>query len=214
MAPSQPLSQPLIYLASRSPRRQDLLAQIGIGFHVLTLREALPRGPDVNEDPLAGEAAADYTSRIARTKAETGRKRLLERGLPDLPVLGADTAVVLRERIFGKPESRADAREMIRALSGQTHQVFTAVAVASQHKTRIALSRSDVCMRHLSEHEISAYLACGEACDKAGGYAIQGKAAIFIPKIAGSYSGVMGLPLFETARLLEESGIGIFSAPK
>lgn len=204
------LSKPLIYLASRSPQRQALLSQIGVDFRVLTMREALLRGPDVNEDPLTGEAAADYTLRIARAKAEAARKRILERRLLDLPVLGADTAVVLRQRIFGKPGNPADAKEMLRALSGRTHQVFTAVAVISPRGTRSVLSRSNVRVCHLDEDDIDSYLAWGEAYDKSGGYAIQGKAAAFIPEISGSYSGVMGLPLFETARLLEESGIRIF----
>ena len=203
------LSKPLLYLASRSPRRQELLSQIGVVFHVLSMREALPRGADVNEEPFADEAAAQYAPRIARAKAEAGRKRILERGLPDLPVLGADTAVVLQRRIFGKPGNPADAKEMLRALSGRTHQVFSAVAVISRTGIRSALSRSDVRICHLSEHEIDGYLAWGEGYDKAAGYAIQGKAAVFISEIAGSYSGVMGLPLFETARLLEESGIQI-----
>lgn len=164
----------------------------------------------MNEEPLADEAAAEYALRIARAKAEAGRKRVCERTLPDLPVLGADTVVVLQQRIFGKPGNPADAKEMLRALSGRTHQVYTAVAVISRTGIRSAISRSDVRICHLSEHEIDDYLAWGEGYDKAGGYAIQGKAAVFIPEIAGSYSGVMGLPLFETARLLEESGIQIF----
>lgn len=204
------LSKPLLYLASRSPRRQELLSQIGIEFHVLSMREASLREADVNEEPFADEAAAEYAFRIARAKAEAGRKRILERRLPDLPVLGADTAVVLQQRIFGKPGNPADAKEMLRALSGRTHQVFSAVTVVSRTGIRSALSRSDVRICYLSEHQIDDYLAWGEAYDKAGGYAIQGKAAVFIPEIAGSYSGVMGLPLFETAQLLEESGIQIF----
>ncbi len=159
---------------------------------------------------LSGEAPADYTRRIAVAKAEMGRARLLERRLTELPVLAADTAVVLGERIFGKPENVADAKEMLRALSGQTHQVLTAVAVAAQNGIQVSMSRSVVRFRDISEHEIQCYLSVGEALDKAGGYAIQGMAAVFIAEISGSYSGVMGLPLFETAQLLQESGVEIF----
>lgn len=204
------LSENRIYLASRSPRRRELLKQIGVNFGTLLLREAAPRGADMAEVVLSGEAPADYTRRIAVAKAEMGRARLLERRLTELPVLAADTAVVLGERIFGKPENVADAKEMLRALSGQTHQVLTAVAVAAQNGIQVSMSRSVVRFRDISEHEIQCYLSVGEALDKAGGYAIQGMAAVFIAEISGSYSGVMGLPLFETAQLLQESGVEIF----
>ncbi|SEL05003.1 septum formation protein [Nitrosovibrio tenuis] len=200
-----------IYLASRSPRRFELLRQIGVNFEPLLLREALPRQADVDEIRLADENPIDYVSRIARAKAEMGRLRALQRRLADLPVLAADTAVVLRDRIFGKPKSFADAEKMLGTLSGQTHQVLTAVAVTTQNGTHVRVSASTVRFRDIGEREIRSYLAGTEAYDKAGGYAIQGIAAVFIPEIAGSYSGVMGLPLFETAQLLEESGIPIFS---
>lgn len=203
-------SENRIYLASRSPRRRELLKQIGVSFGTLLLREALPRAADMDESALPDEAPADYVQRIARTKAEVGRGRLAERRLPDLPVLAADTTVVLGPHIFGKPENLAHAEEMLRALSGQTHQVFTAVAMATKNGIVARISRSTVRFRNIREHEIGAYLACGEAHDKAGGYAIQGMAAVFIEEISGSYSGVVGLPLFETAQLLEESGIEIF----
>ena len=199
-----------IYLASRSPRRQELLKQIGVDFMVLPLREALPRIPDVDETPLPHEPPQEYVERIARAKAETGRMRVSERGWTGFPVLGADTAVVLNGRIFGKPQNSAHAKEMLRTLSGQVHEVLTAVAVATGNGTRINLSRSSVWFRNISDLEISHYLSCGEAYDKAGAYAIQGRAAVFISEISGSYSGVVGLPLFETAQLLEESGIRIF----
>lgn len=199
-----------IYLASRSPRRRELLKQIGVNFGTLLLREASPRCADIDETALPDEAPADYAVRVARAKAEAGRIRLLQRRLPDLPVLAADTAVVLKGRIFGKPANLAHAQEMLHALSGQTHQVLTAVAVAAQNGVRVNLSSSAVRFRNISEHEIQGYLACGEALDKAGGYAIQGMAAVFIPEISGSYSGVVGLPLFETAQLLEASGVKIF----
>ena len=202
-----------IYLASRSPRRRELLKQIGVNFGTLLLREAAPRGADMIEVVLPGEAPADYTRRIAIAKAELGRVRLLERRLTELPVLAADTAVVLGERIFGKPENLTHAKDMLRALSGQTHLVLTAVAVAAQNGMQVSISSSMVRFREISEHEIRRYLAVSEALDKAGGYAIQGMAAVFIAEISGSYSGVMGLPLFETAQLLEESGIKIFHRP-
>lgn len=199
-----------IYLASRSPRRQELLKQIGVKFEVLSLREASPRIPDIDETPLAEEVPLDYVRRIARAKAETGWLRAGERGLPPRPVLGADTAVVLKGAIFGKPENPDHAKEMLRALSGQTHKVLTAIAVAAKEGTKVRGSISDVHFRCISEREICGYIACGEGRDKAGGYAIQGAAAIFISHISGSYSGVVGLPLFETAQLLEEFGIKIF----
>jgi septum formation protein len=202
-----------IYLASRSPRRRDLLKQIGVNFGTLLLREAVPRAVDMDEASLPGEAPAAYAQRIAQAKAEIGQSRIAERRLPDLPVLAADTIVVLEGRIFGKPENTEHAKEMLRALSGQTHQVFTAVAIAAQNGMRVCISRSAVRFRDISESEICSYLACGEAQDKAGAYAVQGMAAVFIPEISGSYSGVMGLPLFETAQLLEESGIRLFSRP-
>lgn len=204
------LSENRIYLASRSPRRRELLKQIGVNFGTLLLREAPPRGADMAEIVLSGEAPADYTRRIAVVKAEMGRARLLERRLTELPVLAADTAVVLGERIFGKPENVAHAKEMLRTLSGQTHQVLTAVAVAAQNGIQVSMSHSIVRFRDISEHEIQCYLSVGESLDKAGGYAIQGMAAVFIAEISGSYSGVMGLPLFETAQLLQESGVEIF----
>lgn len=198
-----------IYLASRSPRRRELLKQIGVNFEMLLLRETPQRAVDVDEAPLAGESPADYVCRIARVKAETGWMRLIQRKLPLLPLLAADTAVTLKGRIFSKPENAAHAEEMLAALSGQTHQVLTAVAVAALDKIQVRLSATTVRFRDISEHEIRIYLADGEAQDKAGGYAIQGMAAVFIAEIAGSYSGVMGLPLFETAQLLEEVGIEI-----
>lgn len=199
-----------IYLASRSPRRRELLEQIGVNFGTLLLREALPRLADMDETSLPHEPPADYTSRIARAKAETGWTRVIQRKLPHLPVLAADTVVVLKGRIFGKPANSTHAQEMLNALSGQTHQVLTSVALATQSGIQVCVSASTVRFRDISEREIHAYLTSDEAHDKAGSYAIQGIAAVFIAEISGSYSGVMGLPLFETAQLLEESGIKIF----
>jgi septum formation protein len=198
-----------IYLASRSPRRRELLTQIGVSFETLLLREAPPRAPDIDETAFLDEAPADYVSRIARVKAELSQKWLIRRGGPLRPVLGADTAVVSKRRIFGKPADLAHAREMLAALSGQTHQVLTAIAVAAERETRIRISASTVRFRDISEHEIRRYLALDEAHDKAGAYAIQGLAAIFITEIAGSYSGIMGLPLYETAQLLQDCGINM-----
>jgi septum formation protein len=199
-----------VYLASRSPRRAELLKQIGVSFEPLLLREASSRQADVDEAQLIDEAPADYVHRIARTKAEIGRIRLLQRGLADLPVLAADTAVAVNGCIFGKPENPAHAEQMLRSLSGRTHRVLTAVAMATKNGIQIMTSTSVVRFRDISGSEIRSYLSRNEAYDKAGGYAIQGLAAIFIPEISGSYSGVMGLPLFETAQLLESSGITIF----
>lgn len=205
-----------IYLASRSPRRRELLKQIGVNFATLLLREALPRSVDVDEATLPDEAPADYACRIARAKAGTGWMQIIQRKLPQLPqlpVLAADTIVVLNGHIFGKPENSVHAQEMLTALSGKTHKVLTAVAVAAENGTQVSISTSTVRFRDLSDREIRMYLARDETYDKAGGYAIQGIAAVFITEITGSYSGVMGLPLFETAQLLNESGIEIFPEP-
>lgn len=185
------------------------MTQIGVSFETLLLREAPSRVPDVDETAFLDEAPADYVSRIARLKAELSRKWLIRRGGPIRPVLGADTAVVSKGRIFGKPVNPAHAREMLTTLSGQTHQVLTAIALAAERETRIRISTSTVRFRDISECEIRRYLALDEAHDKAGGYAIQGLAAIFITEIAGSYSGIMGLPLYETAQLLQDCGIAM-----
>ena len=165
----------------------------------------------MDEARLAGEPGSDYVCRIARAKAEIGYSRVLERGLPNLPVLAADTAVVLNQEVMGKPRNAAHAEEMLRMLSGRPHRVLTAVAVAARKDDiRVRTSISTVEFRKLSEREICSYASGPEAHDKAGAYAIQGKAAVFISGISGSYSGIMGLPLYETAQLLEESGITIF----
>jgi septum formation protein len=206
------LSKNHIYLASRSPRRAELLKQIGIGFDFLLLREAPPRKPDVDETRLAGESAPDYVWRIAKIKAETGYERALQRGLAQFPVLAADTTVAVDRNVLGKPRNLIEAEEMLRMLSGRSHQVFTAVAIAFQKggAASVRLSGSNVEFRKLEESEIRSYVASAEADDKAGAYAVQGKAAIFMSAISGSYSGIMGLPLYETAQLLEETGIVLF----
>lgn len=195
-----------IYLASRSPRRRELLKQIGINFEVLLCRESSARGADVNEAPLEGELPQDYVTRIARAKAETCWKCVMCRKLPHFPILAADTTVGLDGVVIGKPASRERAAEILLKLSGKEHQVFTAVAVAFENEADMRLSESAVTFRELTDDEIRRYIETGEALDKAGAYAVQGRAAAFISAIRGSYSGVMGLPLFETAELLKKYG--------
>jgi septum formation protein len=191
-----------IYLASRSLRRRELLKQIDIAFELLLLREDLRRGADVDEAPLPGEAPADYVSRVARAKAEAGWSRIANRRLPPRPVLAADTTVVLDGGIIGKPADARDAQQLLQRLSGKTHHVLTAIAVARRERVETALSTSTVDFRELGPGEIQRYVASGEPLDKAGAYAIQGRAAVFVRAISGSYSGIMGLPLFETAEVL------------
>ena len=195
-----------IYLASRSPRRQELLRQIGVGFDELRLREAPGRDPDIVEGPRDGESAPDYVKRIARTKANVGWERMTERGLPPRPVLGADTEVVLDGHIFGKPADSQHALEMLARLAGRTHAVMTAVALRWEREFVILMSTSQVTMRELTADEMARYVATGEPVGKAGAYAIQGRAAAFITRIDGSYSGVMGLPLAETGAALGKIG--------
>ena len=192
-----------IYLASRSPRRRELLAQIAVRYHLLLFRARPGREADVDEEPLAGEAPAAYVERIARIKAEAGWELLLQRNLPRAPVLSADTTVAIDDRILGKPAGREQAAEMLGALSGRRHEVLTAVALKNEDQLESALSISEVAFKKLSQEEIRQYVASGECDDKAGAYAIQGRAARFITELRGSYSGVMGLPLYETVELLE-----------
>lgn len=192
-----------IYLASRSPRRRELLSQIGVRYHLLLFRERIDEKPEVEEAPLAGETPAAYVERLARTKAEAGWRRMLQRNLPPAPVLAADTTVALEAKIFGKPKDRAEAAEMLAALSGRRHEVLTAVALKNHDQLELALSTSEVLLKKLSSDEIAQYVASGEADDKAGAYAIQGRAARFIVELRGSYSGVAGLPLYETSQLLD-----------
>jgi len=198
-----------IYLASRSLRRRELLKQIGVNFEMLLLREGPRRISDLDETPQEGELPIEYARRIARAKVDVAQSKLALRKLPPLPVLAADTVVALDKTIFGKPQNAEEAEIMLRALSGKTHRVLTVVAVASGQKMEMRLSDTTVRFRALADREIALYLAGGEGADKAGGYAIQGMAAVFIEEICGSYSGVMGLPLFETASLLQEFGIEI-----
>ena len=187
-----------IYLASASPRRRELLEQIGVRYRQLLV--------DVPEVPQPQEVAEMYVLRVALAKARAGRA-LLAAG-ERLPVLGADTAVVIDGEVLGKPRDRSDALAMMARLSGQWHQVISAVAVVSpEGEEHSRLSVSAVQFRPVTREEAEAYWQSGEPGDKAGGYAIQGRAAVFIERLEGSYSGVMGLPLFETAEVLERFGI-------
>lgn len=196
-----------IFLASRSPRRRELLKQIGIAFELLLLREDPRRGVDVDETPHTGELPADYVERVARAKAEIGAQRAAQRSLLLRPVLAADTTVVLDGVILGKPRNAEHARQMLSMLQSRTHQVITAVAVALRDRLESRISTSTVEFAPLSEAAIASYVASGEPFDKAGAYAIQGRAAAFVRRIDGSYSGIMGLPLPETAELLNRFGI-------
>jgi len=195
-----------IYLASRSPRRQELLTQLGVPFDEIKLRAAPGRHRDVVEEALDDEPALHYVERIARTKANAGWKRMQERGLPTRPVLGADTEVVLDDAIFGKPHDADAARAMLAKLSGRVHDVVSAVALRFHDDIEVAVSVSQVTLRKLSAGEIERYIETREPFDKAGGYAIQGRAAAFVTRLEGSYSGVVGLPLAETASLLARIG--------
>ena len=197
-APAIAMSQPAVTLASASPRRTLLLAQIGVR-HVV-------RPTDVDEARLAGEPAAAYTLRLAAAKAATAW-----RADPSLPVLAADTAVVLGPELFGKPADLTDCLRMLNALAGRTHRVLTAVTVRSAAGEHRALSVSEVTLRPLAPGEAERYWATGEPCGKAGGYAIQGLGATLVSRLHGSYSGVMGLPLAETAALLARHGVGIWN---
>jgi nucleoside triphosphate pyrophosphatase len=192
-----------IYLASRSPRRRELLSQIGVRFHLLLFRERPGEGPDVEEISMPGEKPDLYVERMARAKAEAGWRRMLQRNLPLAPVLAADTTVALDGKIYEKPVDRREAFEMLESLSGRTHEVLTAVALKQDDWVETALSRSEVRFKTLSARDIEQYVATGESDDKAGAYAIQGRAGRFVVELRGSYSGVMGLPLYETAELLE-----------
>ena len=185
----------MIYLASASPRRRELLDQIGVSYTLVRV--------DVDERVLTDEAPEAYVRRLAEAKAVAGLRLVAGQGL----VLAADTAVVIDDHILGKPLDRAAGLAMLAALSGRCHQVLTAVALADRRQVRLALSRTEVCFRPLSADECLAYWMSGESADKAGGYAIQGRAAMYISRINGSYSGVVGLPLYETACLLQAAGV-------
>lgn len=187
----------MLYLASQSPRRRELLLQLGLDPRRLDV--------DVPEQSLPGELPQDYVNRVAREKAGAGLLQVM--AIADAVVLGADTEVVLDDRVFGKPADAADAGRMLRALSGRTHQVISALWLVSAGREAHAASVSEVTFADLDEDTIAGYLASGEWHGKAGAYAIQGRGAALIAHLSGSYSGVMGLPLFETARLLREFGV-------
>ena len=196
-----------IYLASSSPRRSELLRQIDIPFDVLTFRGGV-RGEDgdVDETPFAGEAIEHYVERLALVKATAGWRRLYWRKMPRQAVLAADTAIELDGEIIGKPLNAEDALNILRRMSGRMHRVCTGVALCNGERTRCRVSVSEVWFRDLDEDEMLAYAHSDEPLDKAGAYAIQGRAALFIKEIRGSYSGIMGLPLMETGLLLREFG--------
>jgi septum formation protein len=193
-----------LYLASQSPRRRQLLDQIGVAHELLL--------PDADEDAESleavqpGEPPADYVQRVTRLKLEAAVQRLARRRWTAAPILCADTTVTLDGAILGKPADDAHAAAMLRRLAGRSHQVLTAVALAHEGRVLARLSVSDVRLRELAPDEIERYVASGEPRGKAGSYAIQSQAAAWIEHIAGSYSGIMGLPLFETAELLRAIG--------
>jgi septum formation protein len=200
----------VIYLASRSPRRRELLAQIGVKFELLLFREGARQDAETNEDALAGELAEDYVRRVARNKAEAAWQRVVMRkGLRRMPVLAADTTVALANEMLAKPADAADAARMLRLLAGTRHRVLTAVAVACEGRLEMRVSESHVTFCPLDEARIDAYVASGEPFDKAGAYGIQGRAGAFATRVEGSYTGVVGLPLHETAELLREFGITV-----
>ncbi|WP_282363785.1 Maf family protein [Pseudomonas sp. PS01297] len=189
-----------LFLASGSPRRRELLTQIGVPFQVVSA--------SIDETPLPDECPAAYVERLARAKARAGHEHLLGASVSaPFCVLGADTAVVLDDQILGKPVDEADALSMLMALSGREHEVLTAIAILAAERCETRVVRSRVSFRTISQQEAAQYWASGEPQDKAGGYAIQGLAAVFVAGLNGSYSGVVGLPVCETAELLGQFGI-------
>jgi septum formation protein len=200
-------ASPFIYLASQSPRRAQLLDQLAVRHRLLL--------PDADEDAealehvLPGEAPAAYVQRVTQLKLDAALQRLKRRGLPPAPVLCADTTVALGRTIYGKPADADDAVRMLGELSGHTHRVLTAVALGSARKREQALSASSVTFGTISEARLKAYAASREPLGKAGAYAVQGRAAAFISHISGSYSGIMGLPMYETAQLLRSFGFKV-----
>ncbi len=197
----------MIYLASRSPRRRELLQQIGVPYQIVLFREAPRRGADVDETPHTGEAPHDYVLRMALEKATAAADMVRARRLTVHPVLAADTTVVCDHLILGKPDDAADAARMLGMLAGREHRVLTAVTVARGDVVETRVSESKVWFCALAADEIRRYVATGEPGGKAGAYAVQGRAASFISRIEGSYSGIMGLPLAETADMLRSHGI-------
>lgn len=211
---SAPASPAFIYLASQSPRRLQLLQQWGVQCELLL--PAAGEDAEALEVVLPGEAPRSYVQRVTRLKLEASLARLRQRGLPPAPVLCADTTVALGRRILGKPATADEARAMLTSLSGQRHRVMTAVAVgclgeqaAEQPRVWSGLSESWVTFAPMTEREVQAYVDSGEPMGKAGAYGIQGLAALWISRISGSHSGIMGLPAFETAQVLRQAGIPI-----
>ena len=200
-----------IYLASKSPRRRELLRQIGVPFELLLLRDAAPRGPDVTEIVLPDEKPQDYVARVTVEKVEFAAKTMFMRHLPLRPILAADTTVVIDDCILGKPANYDEAMAMLKQLSGRTHQVLTSIALWHQPRNDAKMWQqthvSEVDFATLTADELHAYCSGPEPYDKAGAYGIQGPAAMFIRAIRGSQSGIMGLPLFETAQLLRLAGL-------
>lgn len=192
-----------LYLASGSPRRRELLAQIGVSFEKISA--------PVDETPQPDELAHNYVLRLARAKAEAGRAMMQQQGLAPRPVLGADTTVALADHLLGKPDDDAHAAAMLRLLSGKTHEVLTAVALCTESGCETVLSTSRVRFATLTDAQIAAYIASGEPHDKAGSYGIQGLGGLFVAHLDGSFTGVMGLPLHETAELLASSGLGFLA---
>jgi septum formation protein len=193
----------MLYLASQSPRRAELLTRLGFRFGQIPL--------DIPEHRQPGEPAEEYVRRVAREKAGAGLLTVV--ATPGAVVLGADTEVILGDEVFGKPADEADAAAMLRRLSGRTHRAVSAVAVVSAQREAQALVVTEVSFAELSDDDIAGYLATGEAMGKAGAYGIQGRAEQFVTRLAGSYSGVMGLPLHETSQLLRGFGIVPSTAP-
>lgn len=192
------MSNPLIYLASRSPRRRELLQQIGVEHETISI--------EIDEAPRPNEAPERYVTRMALEKARAGWAAVSALGGP---VLGADTSVVVDGKILGKPRDRQHAARMLRLLAGQTHLVISGVALVKGAMEESRLSISHVTFRTIDDEEVRSYWQCGEPLDKAGGYAVQGRGAIFIERLEGSYSGVMGLPLFETAEMMRDFGLRV-----
>jgi septum formation protein len=200
----------MIYLASRSPRRRELLAQIGVKFEPLLFREGPRQDADTDELVRPGEQPDEYVRRVTQLKSEAAWQRVvMRRGLQRKPVLAADTTVAIDGEILGKPQDRADAERILKTLSGTQHRVLTAVALQFENRFEVAVSESLVTFTALDAERIAAYVQSGEPFDKAGAYAIQGRAAAFVERLEGSYTGVMGLPLFETANLLRRFGVHV-----
>jgi septum formation protein len=200
----------VIFLASRSPRRRELLQQIGVRFESLLFREGARADADTDEAVKPGEDPDTYVRRIARAKADAAWQRVtMRRGLQKKPALVADTTVALANEILGKPADRADAGRILTLLSGTQHRVLTAVAITFEGRVEMAVSESLVTFAVIDAERIEAYVKTGEPFDKAGAYAVQGRAAAFIERIEGSYTGIMGLPLYETTRLLAKFGIAV-----